>query len=160
MFSAADNMAMIRRVPWRKLKTLAVVCALLAFIHVVWSFSGISSVLERSADSQSQHGVLKFRSNGQLLPQLIRTKSVCKKVVPFETRGGGVISTYDLPKEADYSLDKNGRYKIPQEFYDNEKNPLQHETSVILVPFSHADPGYGMTFEQYYSSRIKCEYRN
>lgn len=144
-------MAVTRRIPWRKLKTLGIVCFLIGVVHVIWTMSGITSRMSHSNDS----GSLRFIPNGQFLPQFVRSKNVCKKVVPFQTSPGGVVSTYDLPKETDYTLDKNGRYKIPQEFYEKEKTPLKHETTVILVPFSHADPGYGMTFEQYYSMRIK-----
>lgn len=146
-------MSIARKIPWRKLKAVGLLCVIIFALHMVWSLLGDQTIVRRS----KQTGSLRFRPNGQLLPQFIRRRDVCKKIVPFRKLSRGVISTFDLPEITDYSLDENGRYKIPSR-YDQKDNPgAGHTINVTLVTFSHADPGYGMTFEEYYLTRIKSK---
>lgn len=149
-------MTIARKIPWRKLKAVGLLCVVIFALHMVWSLLGDQTFVRRS----KQAGSLLFRPNGQLLPQFIRRRDVCKKIVPFRKLSGGVISTFDLPEITDYSLDENGRYKIPSR--NDQKNNLgaRHTINVTLVTFSHADPGYGMTFEEYYLTRIKSKNMN
>lgn len=83
--------------------------------------------------------------------------NTCDKIIPFSDHSDDRISTYDLPAETDYSLAADGRYKIPEEFYKADINPPEENINVILVPFSHTDPGYGRTVEQYYTSMTRSK---
>ena len=93
------------------------------------------------------------KNNNDVTKQLkvqVKKIDLCQKVVPFRSVSPTTISTFDLPDVTDYSLDATRNYKLPQEVYNRSKEPLKDELQVIIVPFSHADPGYGMTVEDYY----------
>ncbi|XP_045199529.2 alpha-mannosidase 2-like [Mercenaria mercenaria] len=80
------------------------------------------------------------------------SRGICKLVEPWGQKYNADISTYDLFKNVSYKMDDNGNYPIPVKTVEElrkakELKPL----TVILVPFSHADPGYGLTIEQYYN---------
>lgn len=70
----------------------------------------------------------------------------------------GVIYTYDLPDRTEYKLIDGKRFKeyeIPVKNESIAYGPNLDELEVLLIPFSHVDPGYGMTMEAYYRSRTK-----
>ncbi|KAL4220597.1 Alpha-mannosidase 2 [Mactra antiquata] len=76
----------------------------------------------------------------------------CQMVNEWTIHDKKVTSTYDLFEYVDYSMNEAGEYPIPsRSFEDISKEGSLNPLSVILVPFSHADPGYGLTLEQYYS---------
>lgn len=76
----------------------------------------------------------------------------CKFVPKWGQKYNADISTYDLFKNVSYQMESDGRYPIPVRTFEEIKKSenLKHLT-VVLVPFSHADPGYGLTLEQYYN---------
>ena len=168
----AGTMALMRRVPWRKLKVVVLFLLCYSALHLAWMYAGSTYFEQTSSDGSSSSGsgsmfeALKHPGNflvnapGHMFPHIHRQKvvqSTCKKVVPLKDR----ICTYDLPDETDYSMDQRGKYKVPQQFYDLDKTSTpetDEHVDVILVPFSHADPGYGATFEGYYTQRFqrKC----
>ncbi|KAH3804225.1 hypothetical protein DPMN_132507 [Dreissena polymorpha] len=67
-----------------------------------------------------------------------------------------ITSTYDILKSLDYKTDTNGAYPIPVKAFEDITKHIENRSDILnvfLVPFSHADPGYGLTFEQYYSQK-------
>ncbi|KAL4220666.1 hypothetical protein ACF0H5_021061 [Mactra antiquata] len=176
-------MNLSRQIPWRKMKVLVLIVGVVLLVHTLWSRTS-SRMIHEQRMSQLDDGKSVKNAPAPLEPldplhmmspvdpRIIDTNDVeapvhklpvepnkggatCQKIVPFSEHIDGRISTYDLPAETDYSLDPKGRYKIPEEFYKKENDPLEEEINVILVPFSHADPGYGRTVEQYYVSMTK-----
>lgn len=62
------------------------------------------------------------------------------------------LSTYDLFDNVNYTILDNGQYPIPaKSIAEINKEKTMNALTVILVPFSHADPGYGLTIEEYYN---------
>ncbi|KAH3810472.1 alpha-mannosidase 2-like isoform X3 [Dreissena polymorpha] len=148
---------MRRQIPWRKLKVAVFILVAALIAHSLWMMTGIYKT------APPQNGDYILKAHGHILPhfekvKVVRTKNVCHKIKPWT----GKLSTFDLPAETDYTLDANGRYKIPPEFYDADENTATRDdkVNVVLVPFSHADPGYGMTFEGYYTQRFSQVFRN
>lgn len=84
-------------------------------------------------------------------------KGVCRAVPTWGKPYHAQVSTFDLLSTLVYHTDAAGNYPIPTrtfkeiEMYTNQTEPLQ----VILVPFSHADPGYGLTLEEYYKTKTQ-----
>ncbi|KAL3846905.1 hypothetical protein ACJMK2_017854 [Sinanodonta woodiana] len=66
-----------------------------------------------------------------------------------------VISTFDLPDETNYKLLPNGRYSIPVKNKEVAYGPGLRPLKIILVPFSHADPGYGRTIQEYHTGATR-----
>ena len=84
-----------------------------------------------------------------------KIKQLCFDVPTFDAHKHAIISTFDLSDITNYTLqaDKNYVFTLP----DREvayKADLNH-LNIIIVPFSHVDPGYGMSFEQYYRLYVK-----
>ncbi|KAK3605381.1 hypothetical protein CHS0354_040981 [Potamilus streckersoni] len=69
--------------------------------------------------------------------------------------GTKVISTFDLPDETNYTLLPNGRYSIPVKNKQVAYSPSLRPLKIILVPFSHADPGYGRTIQEYHTGATR-----
>lgn len=77
------------------------------------------------------------------------------------------IFTFDLPDITNYTFVKNNgnpnfnEYAIPTLDKDTAAytEPLD-EMNVYIIPFSHVDPGYGMTMEEYYNSRTRSTLTN
>ncbi|WAQ97699.1 MA2A1-like protein, partial [Mya arenaria] len=71
------------------------------------------------------------------------------------------IYTYDLPTITNYGLVNNNgnprfkEYKIPVIDISEAYKSNLDELSVYVIPFSHVDPGYGMTMEQYFASKSR-----
>lgn len=85
----------------------------------------------------------------------------CKFVPKWGQKYNADISTYDLFKNVSYQMESDGRYPIPVRTFEEIKKSenLKHLT-VVLVPFSHADPGYGLTIEQYYDQMTRDTLNN
>lgn len=84
------------------------------------------------------------------------SSGVCSALPTWRQNNHAQMSTFDLLDTLVYTTNEAGEYPIPIrsikqiEQYDNKTTmPL----TVILVPFSHADPGYGLTLEEYYSTK-------
>ena len=80
---------------------------------------------------------------------------LCSNVPKFVLHRRVNISTYDLPNITNYTLqsDKNYHFSVSDKSVAYKEN-LSH-LDIFIVPFSHVDPGYGMTFEQYYRLHVK-----
>lgn len=85
----------------------------------------------------------------------------CKKVDKWGENYNADISTYDLFQNVSYKMNSDGNYPIPVKTVDEVRKTknLKH-LNVILVPFSHADPGYGLTIEQYYEQMTHATLNN
>ncbi|XP_052785223.1 alpha-mannosidase 2x-like isoform X2 [Mya arenaria] len=154
-------MGFSQQIPWRKVKLICLVSVLVIVMHILWTFTATSLSEDPAMEvRRGRPDSYEVNMHGHIFPSIEKTKVVqqyCKKVDPIR----GVISTYDLPEETDYSLNTNGKYPIPQELYEADKNgTVDDQIEVILVPFSHADPGYGMTFEGYYTQRFVHVFSN
>lgn len=151
----------------RTLRVIIVVCASLWFAHVIWTYTGSKIFIKserytgKGLKLQKQlqgyaHNVQEQYNAGRN-DELVKADDtfVCSKIVPFSEIAHGRISTYDLPAETDYNLGSDQRYKLPEEFLNTEGK--DEDIQVILVPFSHSDPGYGRTVEHYYTGSTKCK---
>ncbi|KAH3893393.1 alpha-mannosidase 2x-like [Dreissena polymorpha] len=78
-----------------------------------------------------------------------------------KTFDDGRIFTLDLPAQTNYSMIQNvahprfQEYVLPVSDASVAYGPRLDHMTVYIIPFSHVDPGYGMTLEQYYSSMTK-----
>lgn len=157
-------MKLSRLVPYRKVRVVLVIGICAYFTYTVWNSAGRSylwspvteenSVLTGKLTSENAQGGWMFQNflrNAER--KNWKQDLLCEKVIPFRDISGGRISTYDLPNETDFSLGNDGRYKLPVDIANakDDDEPLK----VILVPFSHSDPGYGRTVEQYYSEMTR-----
>lgn len=143
---------MLRKLPLRKLKVLCFVSACVLSAYMLWS-----ALMEVEVG-------YKTRNSGSFKKEILRLDAdflneeedkVCSKVVPFKNVSGR-LSTYDLPKETDYSLGPDKSYKLPKPVLNAEET--DREIQVFLVPFSHSDPGYGQTVENYYTGSTRSMY--
>lgn len=67
-----------------------------------------------------------------------------------------VVATQDLAERTDFNTYVNGQYQIPhgdlaQTAYGENLQPL----TVIVLPFSHIDPGWVETVDAYYTRKVK-----
>lgn len=92
-------------------------------------------------------------------------KSHCQ--VPQYSRKPHYVFTYDLPDVTNYTLVPNNgnpsfkEYVIPAKSIDEAAYSQNlKKLNVFLIPFSHVDPGYGLTFDSYYSSKSKYTLNN
>lgn len=157
--------------PWRRLKAVVpilIVAAIVLYLQSnFFAFKWQQKTnVERRSDVQFKEGRLHHFANLGL-PWLQKEKSQQTPVVDDvrchcsdSYKPSADIYTYNLPDVTNYTLDKDREYHLP----DPRKDIMKRETSadfdgepiqVILVPFSHADPGYGNTMEGYYSSKTK-----
>ena len=155
-------MKMTQQIPVKKFKVVAPFFALLLVIFAIWPTSGphvdSSSV---TVGRQAFNFSIIFSPNVSSEKEIYlesedmdpEDTDMCDKIVPFKDTSGGRISTYDLPKETDYSIGRDGLYKLPEEVLNS--TGTDGEIRVTLVPFSHTDPGYGQTVEGYYTSSTK-----
>ncbi|XP_045199322.2 alpha-mannosidase 2x-like [Mercenaria mercenaria] len=149
-------MRMSRQIPFRKLKVVIMFCACLFTMFVLWSSTGHKPGIYTIPSNKYYEGILRHEETFKMELKTQSKKQdefVCNEIVPFKNISSGTISTYDLPLETDYSLDSDGRYKLPEEVL--QAKSTDDEIQVILVPFSHTDPGYGQTVENYYTGSTK-----
>lgn len=160
------------RVPWRRLRSLLFPVLVIAVLYLFFPYfyrSRVRSdgIIEHHKTGQS--GESRFYHLANLgLPWLYGGKEMVPVVEKEDTTGAccgrykpsADIYTYSLPDVTNYTLDSAREYIIP----DPRKDIRKRKTSasfdrepihVILVPFSHADPGYGNTMEGYYESATK-----
>ena len=160
------------RLPWRRFKAavpILLIVAIVLYLHSnFFALWGRDTTIEHRSEVQFKEGRLhQFELPNIGLPWLQKetTKttpetdgSTCKCGDSYKPSAD--IYTYDLPDVTNYTLDKDREYFLP----DPRKDIVKRKTSaefdrepiqVILVPFSHADPGYGNTMEGYYSSMTK-----
>ena len=173
LFSFSETMRVCYRLPWRRVKAVVpilIVAALVLYLQPYFfdSLWQQKTNVKRLSDVQSEES--RFHHLANLgLPSIRKETS---NLAP-DTEGGTCpcsgsykpsadIYTYTLPDVTNYTLDKDREYFIP----DPRKDIVKRKTcpnfnlepvQVILVPFSHADPGYGNTMEGYYSSSTKSK---
>lgn len=105
------------------------------------------------SDKSSNQKLVRIDWEGFIKSEASRGQ--CSAVPAWGQAYQAQISTYDLLDTLVYNTDIRGEYPIPvRSFQEIERGanttvPL----SVILVPFSHADPGYGLTLEEYYRTK-------
>lgn len=116
-----------------------------------------SAVMEAEVGYKPGNSVLTMKEKLPLHAdfRIEERDQICSKVVPFKNTSGR-LSTYDLPKETDYSLGPDKLYKLPKPVLTDEET--EREIQVFLVPFSHSDPGYGQTVENYYTGSTRSMY--
>lgn len=162
-----DNWKMY--IPWRKLQSLALILATISLVVLLLQVLGLKIVATNDGYASRflrTHSERRENSTGTTRRQKhVETCTVvsengntnwCEEIKPFNAKPD-VISTFDLPEETDFSTDATGRYVFPDEFYEPDSNN-NGIVDVILVPFTHVDPGYGQTMEDYYKIyvRSKC----
>ena len=167
--------------PWRRLRGLLIPVMAVVVLYVLISAYFYKSPLpddgiirtEHRRNAQSDETMFYHMANLGLPWLHAAGKKVIQNAGPAEIpksacvcsgsyRPSADIYTYNLPDVANYSLDSDREYMIP----DPRKDIVKRKSSdsfdrepiqVILVPFSHADPGYGNTMEGYYASATKSK---
>lgn len=98
------------------------------------------------------------------ISKILKTEAAagtCKMVNVWNEKVHTRTSTFDLFENVDYSMNPEGEYPIPARTVEEiSKSGSNKSLSVILVPFSHADPGYGLTIEQYYAQMTHSSLNN
>ena len=168
----SETMRVCYRLPWRRLKTVVPILIVATIVLYLQSnffaakWQQKTNIFERPSDVQFKEGRLHQLSNLGL-PWLQKETSKRAPSADGDTchcsdsyKPSADIYTYNLPDVTNYTLDKDREYFLP----DPSKDIMKRKTSadfdrepiqVILVPFSHADPGYGNTMEGYYVSKTK-----
>ena len=114
--------------------------------------SGKYKAVTRTIDVKTQRNELITKEE---------VSGVCQAVPSWGKSYHAQIFSYDLLSTLVYHTDAAGEYPIPtRTFSEIERSDKQYTYSkpplqVIMVPFSHADPGYGLTLEQYYKSKTQ-----
>ena len=140
---------------------VTIVCLLQNYIKMVTELSEINNVARVHFASYKENVVKRPKnyyhdvSTAFTKDNKDSMKKSCLTVQKFDRYGNANISTYDLPEMTDYTLqsDRNYRFTVENESVAYKEN-LTH-LDIFIVPFSHVDPGYGMTFEQYYRLHVK-----
>ena len=171
----SETMRVCYRLPWRRLKTVVPILIIAAIVLYIQSnffaskWQQKNNVVERRSDVQFKEGRLhNFANLANLWLPLLQNET-SKQAAGADGdschcsdsyKPSADIYTYNLPDVTNYTLDKDREYFLP----DPRKDIMKRKTStdfdrepiqVILVPFSHADPGYGNTMEGYYVSKTK-----
>lgn len=154
------KMRLCKKIPWRRVKALVPVFIVASLLLVILSYF-FDDQWQQKYNHRSSAGRFYHLANLRL-PWLYTERILDPENCPCgqSYKPSANIYTYSLPDVTNYTLDKDREYIIP----DPRKDIVKRKTSgsfdkepvqVILVPFSHADPGYGNTMEGYYSSSTK-----
>lgn len=91
---------------------------------------------------------------------LKRREGQCK--LPNDNWNEELLFTHNLPEETDYLLVPNNgnpnfkEYVIPTKSIDSAAYmKILDKLNVLIIPFSHVDPGYGLTMEEYYRTKTR-----
>lgn len=170
-------------VPWRKLQPILLVSGTLVSVFVFLQLLGLE-IVSKNYRRTSPSGELtqtakrvrltrhfphqdnsrRQPNHGECGQEVLRYfQDYCEEIPGFnKTYPTHIISTLDLQNETDYNLDNNGHYVFPEEFFQPDVDLGQYEDDiftleVFLVPFSHVDPGYGQTMEDYYKISVRSK---
>ena len=159
-------------IPWRKLQPLAIMLVTVSAVYLLLQVFGLEIVAKNDsaatkysrmrADSRDSSNKNSRRPlDSRDCPIQNDSSNWCSEIKLFTAESPDVISTFDLPNITDYSVDGTGRYVFPDTFYEPAN---VHENvgtiDVILVPFSHVDPGYGQTMEDYYKIYVRSKFEH
>lgn len=155
-------MRLCKKIPWRRVKALVPVLIVASLLLFILSYF-FDDQWQQKYNYRSSAGRFYHLANLRL-PWLYTERILDPENCPCgqSYKPSANIYTYSLPDVTNYTLDKDREYIIP----DPRKDIVKRKTSgsfdkepvqVILVPFSHADPGYGNTMEGYYSSSTKSK---
>ena len=144
------------KVRWlrRRLGKRAVVATIflvscLFFVTVLQSFIVLSKVQNRQHSPE-----VKFKTILSVLPTHVdNTTRMCSEVPQFNQTT--IMSVYDIQTSTNYSLQSDNQYFFPLPNVDIAHKNSMDFLNITIVPFSHVDPGYGMTFKQYYHQFVK-----
>ena len=140
------------RITCRRRRSLRCLVILGAVISVQIFF--ISSLNVVSFESRNYSPITS--GNNQ---SILRSTTVCQEPVNLKEMKHVDVYTYDLPDITNYSFVTGKRFKeyvIPiKTEQEAAYGPNLDPVTVLLIPFSHVDPGYGKSMERYYMDQTR-----